>query len=288
MTELVWRYRFTQLLVLTTLALLFVGGLVTSTDSGLAVPDWPLSYGSLFPPMVGGIRYEHTHRVVAALVGLLTLILTIWTGKQEARPWVRWLAIASLGAVVLQGILGGLTVLFLLPVPVSVAHACIGPLFFCLVVSLASLTSPENEVIPASVSEEVLSRFRFHAGLTTGFVFLQILLGALVRHTAFSAFVWTHVASAFLVFFLTGELVRRGVSFFYEEKTILRPTLALGFLVILEFFLGIGAFLFTQVEGIHSTLGPILFPTLHQTLGALLLATGLLVTLRAQRVVVKS
>jgi cytochrome c oxidase assembly protein subunit 15 len=237
--------------------------------------------------MIGGIRYEHTHRLVAASVGFLTLILTIWTGKKEVRSWVRWLAIASLGAVVLQGILGGLTVLFLLPVPISVAHACIGPLFFCLLVSLASFTSPENEAIPTSASEEVLSRFRFHAGLTTGFIFLQILLGALVRHTGVSLFVWAHVASAFLVFFLAGELVRRGVGFFFEEKRILRPTLALGFLVVLEFFLGIGAFLFTQVQGVHSSVGPILFPTLHQTLGALILATGLLVTLRSRRLEVK-
>jgi len=80
---------------------------VTSTDSGLAVPDWPLSYGTFFPPMVGGIFYEHGHRMAASFVGLLTLILAIWLGIKEKRVWVRYLGYCALGAVVLQGILGG-------------------------------------------------------------------------------------------------------------------------------------------------------------------------------------
>ena len=91
--------------------LVIAGGLVTSTGSGLAVPDWPLSYGTLFPPMVGGIRFEHSHRVIAATVGLMTLVLTLWVLFADRRRWVRRLAIAALALVVLQGLLGGLTVL---------------------------------------------------------------------------------------------------------------------------------------------------------------------------------
>ncbi len=109
------RYRFAQLTVVSTFLLLIAGGLVTSTDSGLAVPDWPLSYGSWMPPMVGGILYEHGHRMIAAAVGLLTLILTLWVMVKDNRRWMRWLAIACFGVVVFQGILGGLTVLMLLP-----------------------------------------------------------------------------------------------------------------------------------------------------------------------------
>ena len=106
-----------------TLILIAAGGLVTSTGSGLAVPDWPLSYGMLMPPMVGGVFYEHGHRMIATAVGFLTVILAIWTWRVENRLWVKRLAGIALAAVVLQGLLGGLTVIFLLPTPVSVSHA---------------------------------------------------------------------------------------------------------------------------------------------------------------------
>src|SRR5437667_2183294 len=112
-----------------TLFLIFVGGLVTSTGSGLSVPDWPLSYGRLMPPMVGGIFYEHGHRMVASAVGLLTVVLAVWLSRREPRAWVRRLGYAALAAVVAQGVLGGLTVIFLLPTAVSVAHACLAQTF---------------------------------------------------------------------------------------------------------------------------------------------------------------
>ena len=136
-------HRLSQILAVLTFCLLFLGGLVTSTGSGLAVPDWPLSYGTLFPPMVGGIRFEHTHRVVASLAGLLSLVLVIRVGFEKRGRTVRWLAISSFGLVVLQGILGGLTVLHRLPAPISIFHACLGPIFFCSVVALTEVTSPE-------------------------------------------------------------------------------------------------------------------------------------------------
>ncbi len=261
-------HRLSQVLVLATLVLLFVGGLVTSTDSGLAVPDWPLSYGSFSPPMVGGIRFEHTHRLVAGTVGFLTLILTFWIGFTEKKPLVRRLAIACLAAVVLQGILGGLTVLYLLPPAISIAHACLGPIFFSLVVSLAVLTDPTPSPLPSPLGGE--GRVRGLAMTVTFFVFLQIFLGAVVRHT--NSGIWFHIASAFLVLFLTGFLVR--------SAPTSRPALFLGFLVTVEFFLGIGAFIFTRIPGISSAAGPVIFPTLHQTLGALILAISVLITLR--------
>src|SRR5436305_2120230 len=104
---------FTKFVAAATLFLIFAGAMVTSTGSGLSVPDWPLSYGMLMPPMVGGVFYEHSHRIVASLVGALTLALALWTARAEARPGVRRLAWAALAAVVAQGVLGGLTVIFL-------------------------------------------------------------------------------------------------------------------------------------------------------------------------------
>ena len=255
---------------------------MTSTDSGLSVPDWPLSYGKIMPPMVGGIRYEHTHRLVASIVGLLTLILTIWIGRTEPRKKVRWLAIAALGAVVLQGILGGLTVLFLLPAPISVTHACLGPLFFCSVVSLAVLHSPNwNKDRIEFSSEESAERFRHTVFLATLSAFFQLLLGAVVRHTGQG--MGFHIVSAFFVLALTGLLVSRSFDCLEGKNQIRWPALLLGFLVVPEFFLGIGTFVFTRVLGTQPGLARILFPTIHQTLGSLILATSVVVTLRSTR-----
>lgn len=256
-----------------------MGGLVTSTDSGLAVPDWPLSFGGFLPPMVGGIRFEHSHRVIASTVGLLTLILAIWTGMKEEKTKIRWLAIAALGAVVLQGILGGLTVLYRLPAPISVAHACLGPTFFSLVVSLATVSSPKWEVRRISSDQ---GSFHHFALITTLFIFLQVLLGAIVRHTG--SWILVHIAWAFLLLIMIGRLVRKALVDFEDEKEILRSTFLLAFLVIIEFFLGLGAFAFTRlVDSSQARWSQVLIPTLHQTLGSLILAMGVVLALRSRR-----
>src|SRR5579872_6651931 len=116
-------HRFAVLCAGATFVLIFVGGLVTSTGSALAVPDWPLAYGHLVPKLVGGVRFEYGHRVVAGVVVLLTIILAVWTAMVERRPWVRKTAFAAAVIIVIQAILGGITVLYLLPLPVAVAHA---------------------------------------------------------------------------------------------------------------------------------------------------------------------
>src|SRR5580658_8322201 len=134
-------HRWSILLAFCTLLLVVAGGLVTSRDAGLSVPDWPLSYGKLMPPMEGGILYEHGHRMVATTVGLLTIVSVIWLFRTERRKWLRWLGLIALVAVVVQGVLGGLTVLLLLPWWISTAHACLAQLFFATTVSMALFTS---------------------------------------------------------------------------------------------------------------------------------------------------
>jgi cytochrome c oxidase assembly protein subunit 15 len=178
-----WRHRFAVGTAASTLLLIVAGALVTSTGSGLAVPDWPLSYGMLMPPMVGGVFYEHGHRMVASAVGLLTLILAIWTWRAEPRRGVRRLAAAALAAVVLQGVLGGLTVLYLLPTPVSVAHACLAQAFFCGVVALAYATSGEWRARGARAVPDDVHGLRAVTAAAAAAVFVQLLLGALMRHT---------------------------------------------------------------------------------------------------------
>src|SRR5215467_14310860 len=120
--------------------------MVTSTNSGLSVPDWPTSYGYSmysFPlsRMVGGIFYEHGHRLIASTVGFLTIGLALLLWKIEPRRWVRRLGFIALGVVILQGVLGGLTVIFLLPDAISISHAGLAQLFFCIVISLTLFTS---------------------------------------------------------------------------------------------------------------------------------------------------
>ncbi len=138
-------HRFATFVAACTVLLILAGSLVTSHGAGLSVPDWPTSYGwnmFTFPPSmwVANIFYEHGHRLVASGVGMLTIVLAAWLWVAEPRAWVRRLGFAALGAIIAQGLLGGLTVLFFLPAPISTAHAALAEIFFCLVVSIALFT----------------------------------------------------------------------------------------------------------------------------------------------------
>ncbi len=174
--------------------LLIAGGLVTSTDSGLAVPDWPLSYGTWFPPLVGGILFEHGHRVIAGVVGLMILVLAGWLWRAEPRAWVRRLGYVALAAVILQALLGGLTVLLLLPPQVSIAHACLGPSVLCLVVCLAWATAPGWADDPVRIEDRGVPSLRALGMGVAWLAALQLLLGAVIRHTGSA--VWPHLAGA--------------------------------------------------------------------------------------------
>lgn len=168
--------------------LIFMGALVTSNDAGLAVPDWPTSYGEnmfLFPPSKwrGIIFFEHVHRLIASVVGLMTLILAVWIGFVEKRRWVRWTAFAALGAVILQGILGGLTVLYKLPLVISAAHGVLAQTFLLLVIVLAYSQSLELESRVDAMDETGDRRLFRGAMLFGSIVYLQLIVGALMRHS---------------------------------------------------------------------------------------------------------
>jgi cytochrome c oxidase assembly protein subunit 15 len=181
-----WHHRYAKFVVACVVVLIAAGGMVTSTGSGLSVPDWPTTYGwNMFAfPMskwVGGIRYEHTHRLIASTVGFLTIILAIWTWRVENRRWVRWLGVACLGAVIAQGVLGGITVLFFLPPAVSIGHAGLAQIFFCLTLALALVTSPGWKSTVPSLDDPMLRRLTI---ATTAFIYTQIIIGATMRHNA--------------------------------------------------------------------------------------------------------
>src|SRR5277367_5305296 len=175
-------HKFALFVVAWTLLLLCAGALVTSEDAALAVPDWPLSYGTITPPMVGGIVYEHTHRLIAMGLGLLCIGLAALIWRTDDRPWMRWLGIAALGGVVLQGVLGGLTVIKLLHYWLPVMHACTAQLMFALLVSIAVFTSRWwTESLPQYQDKGSPS---VHSVVTINafVIFLQVLAGAGFRH----------------------------------------------------------------------------------------------------------
>jgi len=258
-------HRFAQLTALMTFLLLIAGGLVTSTDSGLAVPDWPLSYGTLFPPMIGGIMYEHIHRLVAAVAGFMILGLAVWLWRAEPRRWVRWLGYSALVAVITQAILGGLTVLWLLPSPISVAHACLGQAVFCAVVSLALVTSRMWREGDGGVDDPWL---RGLCGMTTCLLFIQLLLGAMIRHTGSALAL--HLWCAGIVMAMLGGIMWR----LSRTPRRSRPLLRLAVLLAVAFSGQLVLGMLVLLSGAHAIIA-----TVHVALGALILASSCALTL---------
>src|SRR5258707_2563686 len=182
----VWLHRYALLVAVCTLFLVVAGGLVTSNDAGLSVPDWPLSYGKLMPPMEGGIFFEHGHRMVATTVGMLTIILAGWLWRSEQRRWMRRLGFIALAAVIAQGLLGGATVIFMLPKPVSISHACLAQLFFSTTVLIALFTSAEWRRELPMAEDSGAPALHALATAVPLCVLAQLALGAAARHRALS------------------------------------------------------------------------------------------------------
>jgi len=182
-----WLHRFSFLLAVTVLGLLCVGGLVTSHGAGMAVPDWPNTFGynMFFFPIskwVGGVFYEHSHRLLASLVGFLTIILAVWLWISEERRWLRWCGVAALGAVIFQGVLGGLRVVWMKD-EIGIFHAALAQLFFALVCSMVLFSSRWWIAVRLNPAQAAKLRIlRSLALWTTALIFVQLLLGASMRH----------------------------------------------------------------------------------------------------------
>ena len=280
-----WPHRLAVTLAGATFPLLFIGGLVTSLGAGLAVPDWPTTFGYnmfLYPwsKMIGGVFYEHSHRLIASCVGLLTIALTVTLWIKEDRRWLRWLGITALAMVIVQGVLGGLRVV-LLQHTLAIIHACFAQVFFALTVSLALFTSREwcNE---NSTSIDDGGRLRRLALITTVLVYIQIVFGALLRHTGER--LDGHLLFAALVAIHVVLLLLRITRHHGEEPTLVRPAYWLGGLLLVQLSLGTAAYL-----GKFAPLLPlrggvlVLTATTHLIIGALMLVTSLTIALRAFR-----
>ena len=182
----IWLRRFSKLTVFSTLFLIFAGALVKSHEVGLSVPDWPTTYGKqmfAFPlsDMVGGIFYEHGHRIIATIVGFFTMIQAIWLGFTHHPDWLKKLGFFALAMVIIQGLFGGITVLFFLPPLVSIIHGILAQTFFIMTIIIAYSMSQERE---NRIDNGMGQSIRKGALLMGGLVYIQLILGALMRHTA--------------------------------------------------------------------------------------------------------
>ncbi len=276
-----WPYRFALLTTVCTLPLLFVGGLVTSMGVGLAVPDWPTTFGYnmfLYPwsQMVGGIFYEHSHRLLGSTVGLCTIFLALTLWMKEQRRWMRWLGVVALGAVIVQGILGGLRVV-LLEHGLALIHGCFAQAFFAFLAALTLLTSAEwHNTQPRQATPEMHSLQRISI-VTTAAIYLQSILGAILRHTGSGAEV--HIIAAAIVALLIFWLVDWITSSDYPE--LVPSALLLRRLLLFQFTLGLVTYIgkYTQT-GAFLASAVVLLATSHVATGALMLATSVRLSLR--------
>jgi cytochrome c oxidase assembly protein subunit 15 len=266
-----------------TFVLILFGGLVTNTGAALAVPDWPTTFGHnmfLYPwsRMVGGIFYEHSHRLIGALVGLLTLILgaTLW----RAGGRLRWLGVAAVAAVIVQGVLGGLRVV-LLQGTLAILHGCLAQAFFGLLVAIALLTARVTPPSPRGVSPST----RTLSVATAALIYVQIVFGALLTH---AGRIDLHLAGALGVFVLapmaTARL-RRG-----DDGVAAAAARTLLILLGVQLLLGAGAFVgrFTSLPLPGGAVTGLALPVAHRLVGSLLLGAAVVLGLRASAADVSS
>lgn len=255
--------------------LLFAGGMVTSTGSGLAVPDWPLSFGGMNPPMIGGIFFEHGHRLIAGFVSLMTLVCVLLSRRSSVIPSAaRSAANMAAAGILIQASLGGLTVLMKLPPAVSIAHACLGQAVFCTLFACAVLSVPGSNFGPGYSRVFRLSVLGF------GAAYLQLALGALIRHTGTGLNL--HILWACSVIAL-GALA--SFTALRSGTTVLkRPALLLAVAIPLQIALGLFA-LRVRVDSalILGFREAAVWRTAHLSGGALTLASFLLLALKSRR-----
>jgi len=281
------------------------GGLVTSNNAGLAVPDWPTSFGHLFkvPKMIGGVKFEHTHRMIAEFVGLLTIIVAIWTWRVDKRRWMRGLTLGAVAGVIVQGVLGGLTVLNFLPPAISTAHATVGQTMFCVLAAIAVFTSRSWLDEPTEKITRMDARLLLrHCWMLIGFLYLQLILGAAFRHVwtkwgpsgsnhwpvqkIVHAFLYPHILNALLVAGLVLYVSLRALTKHSSIPHLRRPALWMLLLLIAQLLLGVSAYVVRVVQGVNEsqpTMSLVVVTVAHLAVGALILALAVVLTIQTYR-----
>jgi cytochrome c oxidase assembly protein subunit 15 len=285
-----WRHHLALATAVATFVLLLIGGGVTSSDVGMADPLWPtppwylLVVSSLHRGL--GFIVEHGHRAWGYLVGLLTLILCSWMWLGEPRRLLRWLATAALLGVIAQGVLGGLRVLLNVQAghELALVHGCFAQAFFALVCALALASAPRWTVAPRQRGNGIASLRRL-ALLTCGLVYVQLILGASLRHLGIGLAL--HLIAAVAVT-AHGTLLAWRVAHLDSSQSAMKPwakllagllatQLALG-LAAWATSNGFGRYAFQSASGAH-----ILLATAHVGVGAMILVTALVLTLKLYR-----
>jgi cytochrome c oxidase assembly protein subunit 15 len=267
--------------------LIIAGALVTSNDAGLSVPDWPTSFGSLYriPSLVGGVKFEHLHRMLAEWIGLLTIGVAVSTQRLDRRRWMRILGWSALGTVIAQGILGGLTVLFYLPPAISTAHATLAQTFFCIMVGIAFFTSRSWVEAPEPVvSPDAYPRLTTIATLTVITVWLQLILGAAFRHSGIRLL--PHIIGAAIVFCMVNWLAITTLKRHRTTPQLAKPAVVLLILLAVQIALGLASFI-TRVlwsQGAATPMASMVAATVaHVACGALVLVTSVVLTIQINR-----
>ena len=284
--------RFAILVACATFFLIIAGALVTSNDAGLATADWPLSNGEFFPNMVGNLFWEHGHRMVATTVGLLTLALAGYIRFREKRQWMWQLALFAVIAVCAQGLLGALTVKYLLPLGVSTAHATLAQLFFCTTVSIAVFTSKSWIEARPLVEDKAVMPLRHICTAALATIFLQLILGATLRHSAKwdqhlpTELILAHIAGAVAVTLALGSAAITTLRRHKDQPFLTRPAIVALLLLVVQLSLGIAAYLARMASPSDpQPLNPMISITVaHVACGALVFVTTIVLMLRTYRV----
>jgi len=281
-----WHHRIAVFIAVVTFFVIIAGALVTSEDAGLSVPDWPTSYGHFLrlPPWVGGIVFEHSHRMIAFFTGTCTLVIAFWTLFVERRLWMKVLAFCALGTIILQGILGGKTVLNFLPPALSTAHAAVAQTFFCIAVAIAVFTGRKwVEDTPQPVTDNSHPKLLVLCFYSILVLYVQLILGAMFRHHGMPW--WPHVVNAVSVTVIVASTGVRAMRF-RQIPAVRRLGVFVHSLLLVQILLGFASFYTRIVLGANAAqpeLPMIASTVAHVAVGALLLATTAVLTIQVWR-----
>lgn len=303
-----WPHRLAVVLLCATLMLICVGGLVTTLGAGMAFADWPTSDGAnmfLYPWLqaAGDKFVEHGHRLFGALVGLITIAVTVSLWKWDKRRWMGWLGIAALALVIFQGVLGGMRVRAS-DVQLAKIHGCVAPLFFALVVAIVVFTSRWWHQ-RAAVGNAAGGRLQRLAVFTAGLAYLQLVIGAQIRHVpaqstgdALRIAIVFHLLVAFALLVHSILLFTGTSRKLSGDRSLTRPAKLLLLLILVQLVLGSGTWILKYAwpaEFFHqfqfaaawtNTSGGVaqsLVVTSHVALGSLILGSALFLAIRLLR-----
>jgi heme a synthase len=278
-------HKFAIFVVCWTILLLIAGALVTSNEAALSVPDWPLSYGTLTPPMVGGIRFEHSHRLIAGGLGLLSIALAVLVWTKEERRWLRWFSVIAVVGIAAQAVLGGEVVIKLLHYWLPVIHACFAQIVFAALLSIAVFTSRWWISDQPQVEDTGSPSIHSLAIANAAVIYFQVILGAGFRHKEIP--VWPHMAGALIVLgmviWLAAILRRR----FEKSAAISKTRILLHAILGTQLLLGLGAYWqrLTTADAPQPMPLMVTLTVLHTVVGAILFGVSVLIVLLCYRLV---